>query len=145
MSNSCFILNKYSCSFKVVEKFLAKITHLSLLFNWNLLANLVEFTVQFNALKLPSSPGQFQFGRPSFPGFGQFDYEETTTPSPYPQPTSGNLTCYSCSLDFRSGYDNLNPCLGRHGEKVHPDYLVACGIRDIFCKVSHSMLHVMWD
>lgn len=49
----------------------------------------------------------------------------------------GNLTCYSCKLDFRPrNYKWDHPCLGRHsGLTVNPDYLVACGPNDKYCRV----------
>ncbi|XP_053648064.2 uncharacterized protein [Cherax quadricarinatus] len=52
----------------------------------------------------------------------------------------GNLTCYSCKLDFRKAvYQWNHPCLGRHhGMNVSADYLVACGPNDIFCRVERT-------
>ncbi|KAF2361348.1 hypothetical protein FHG87_007891 [Trinorchestia longiramus] len=75
------------------------------------------------------------FGQFRFPPVRPFAYPETSSEPPGPSPSAGNLSCYSCSLDFKTGYDSLHPCLGRHGEAVHHDYLVTCGVRDIFCKV----------
>ncbi|XP_064097584.1 uncharacterized protein LOC135208959 [Macrobrachium nipponense] len=52
----------------------------------------------------------------------------------------GNISCYSCKLDFRKQeYDMNHPCLGRHnGRNVSDDFLVECGYLDIFCRVERT-------
>ncbi|XP_071538428.1 uncharacterized protein [Panulirus ornatus] len=52
----------------------------------------------------------------------------------------GNLTCYSCKLDFRkSAYKWDHPCLGRHnGLNVSTEYLVVCGPNDFFCRAERT-------
>ncbi|XP_042211079.1 uncharacterized protein LOC121858626 [Homarus americanus] len=52
----------------------------------------------------------------------------------------GNLTCFSCKLDFRkSPYEWSHPCLGRHnGLNVSRDYLVRCGPNDLYCRAERT-------
>ncbi|XP_042867922.1 uncharacterized protein LOC122250527 [Penaeus japonicus] len=52
----------------------------------------------------------------------------------------GNLTCYSCKLDFRPrNYQWNHPCLGRHsGHTVDTDYLVTCGPNDRYCRAERT-------
>ena len=46
------------------------------------------------------------------------------------------LQCYSCGLNFRQGpYNSSNGCLGLH-VPLDEDYVVTCGKRDKYCKVS---------
>ncbi|XP_069157504.1 uncharacterized protein [Procambarus clarkii] len=94
------------------------------------------------------------------PGFGNDDIERTRFDSPDVKSPGesvdkggnailnvdhlivrpGNLTCYSCKLDFRkSPYEWDHPCLGRHnGRNVSDEYLVACGLKDIYCRVERT-------
>ncbi|KAK7084792.1 hypothetical protein SK128_007054 [Halocaridina rubra] len=52
----------------------------------------------------------------------------------------GNLSCYTCQLDFRKKqYETNHPCLGRHdGLKVNEDFLVSCGPRDFYCRAERT-------
>ncbi|XP_018012990.1 uncharacterized protein LOC108670051 [Hyalella azteca] len=99
------------------------------------------FVIALAFIIIATSSGQFQFDRFGNPIFRPFGFDEPATEAPDPAATVGNLSCFSCSLDFKTGYDSLHPCLGRHGEAVHPDYLVNCGVRDIFCKVERTEIN----
>ena len=49
---------------------------------------------------------------------------------------SGNISCYSCKLNFRkTAYDRNDPCLGRH-KPLDPAYVSHCGKMDRFCSVT---------
>lgn len=48
----------------------------------------------------------------------------------------GNLTCFSCKVDFRNGtYQWDHDCLSHHGRNVSTSNLVRCGPNDDYCKV----------
>ncbi|RXG71502.1 hypothetical protein Avbf_11026, partial [Armadillidium vulgare] len=81
-----------------------------------------------------------------FPGLFDIAFEPTkptTTTHPWGKAVESNLSCYSCRLDFRKGYESDNQCLGRYGAKLHPHFIVNCGPRDIFCRVERTEVNGM--
>nr|XP_027220417.1 uncharacterized protein LOC113812694 [Penaeus vannamei] len=90
-------------------------------------------------LEAPSYDPRRDFQPPPLNGtaLGQRDRGPCRSPG---RVEPGNLTCYSCKLDFRPrNYKWDHPCLGRHsGLPVDTEYLVACGPNDKYCRVERT-------